>query len=208
MTVSNNPKRLVVACLNGAAASSRVGGRLFFSDVVKKILLDFWDTPGKIPGTFYNFMYGKGGVLRSGRRNIRRFILEHNRPQNTLILCGKSYGGWNIAGLLRKLHPRLKYRAVHLILVDACWIGKMLNPLLKIRVPQVDAIKNYFQRNNIFLNGGRIEKTNLIGGSCIEWNLSNFHVCGDRVDHWNIIFHPSIKISLQHSIERLYMALL
>ena len=205
------PMRLIVAIMNGASASSRAGDKVFFSDVVIRIVQESFEKLKKIVGyshLVYELYYDKGGLGRRSERKIKEHILKHNKEKNVLLLCGKSYGGWDIARVLRRLYPKLKYSKVHLILIDACWIGKVFNRLLRVKVPPIDKIRNYYQSNMSVLNGARLETRNLSPETYMECDLSMSEFCGEKMTHWNIIHHYAPRLAIEGSVDKLIKELM
>ena len=191
--------KLIIACMDGASASARrTHTRMYMSDIVEaaaKQYLRFKKNDLVIcRENDYLMKSRRGGAIFSRKSVIRRFILKHNSHENNLLCVGKSYGGWNMNNILTDLKPILNYDKVHLILVDACWIGKMFNQSLEVTPPRVDRVCVYYQNNMRRMNGARSSRR-------VDVNMD---LSQDRtVDHWNIVENLHVIKGVRLSIQKL-----
>ena len=197
-------KRLVVICLDGSSAFfRRKHQRIYYSDVIKKALIKYFNIPS---GVTFILLDTRSGIIFSKIRKAIKVIKEYNQDCNTLFLTGKSYGGWHIVKILNRIKKILKYKKIILMTVDACSIKKILKNT-RIKPSQVDFIRNYFQTNERVLNGAVLEMKGLNLGTWIEEDLTYSIVHGDKINHWNIVDHPDIYHAVDKSIQALLMIL-
>ena len=143
---------LIIACLDGAfgfrGIIQRLKQRNYMSDIVieqmGKIFVN--DNP-------YDFHIKTGRGSAFYVPTMKRFLAQYNNAGNNLLLVGKSKGGHWI-NRIAKMDCCAHYKKRHLILVDACWLGrhnKNIYPPINY-----DKVYNFYQSNENFVNGAWI----------------------------------------------------
>ena len=198
---------LIVACMNGAFGfrwMKRAKKRDYMSDVVLSMIASEY---GKsIPyAVEQGIIFGSRRGSLMYKRQMERFILKHNKPENTLLMIGKSKGGYwmnEIAKWFENEHDYkdwvIGYAQKRLILVDPCWLGRNGKNIVPPKT--FDKVYNFYQENERFLNGAWIDVGGIIDE---EYKIYQKDLSFKGVDHWNIIHHDKVKQAIRKSMEGL-----
>ena len=197
---------LIVACMNGAFGfrwMKRAKKRDYMSDVVHECLIYDNDAGFEAYVNDQTVEFSVRGSLMY-KRQMERFILKYNSPDNTLLMIGKSKGGYwmnEIAKWFENEHDYkdwvIGYAQKRLILVDPCWLGrngKNITPPTTF-----DMVYNFYQTNERFLNGAWIasrESLDILKTPIIQHDLTR-----PGVDHWTIIHASEVKQAIRKSME-------
>lgn len=194
---------LIIAVMNGTFGFrwlKRVKKRKYMSDVVWEVWNDCYMSSND---AFYEAFVNHEVKIESWRGSlmykpaVERFILKHNKPGNNLLLIGKSKGGYWINEIAKQLENRLEYDKKRLILADPCWVGRDKKNI--VPPTTFDHIYNFFQKNEIFLNGAWWSKKDLLPFDSKSYTQKELTDC----NHWTIIEAAEVRQAIRESIEEL-----
>jgi hypothetical protein len=171
------------ATLNGWSASVRApGGHI--ATVVAKCLP---------PGTTHWAGTSKLGGWRA--RQLRRWLLDHEDPGESLLLVGKSLGAWHMLTRVVNVLPRLEYRRIGLVTVDPChprfwdWAPDRSGDTLPLHRGKVDWACNLMSGEGSRPRGAHVD------------TLHEYTIPG--ADHFSITRHPWVRGEVEVMIGRL-----
>jgi hypothetical protein len=172
---------MLVFVLNGWSASSRArGGHI--ATVVRRVVPD---------GTAVYAATARLGGWQA--RRVRKRLLKHQSPDTTLLLVGKSLGGWDmLVGVVNRC--RLRYRRIALVTVDPChprlwdWAPDRSSDVLPLHSGRVDLCVNLLQ-HNARPCGAHVD-------GAIEVQVPN-------VDHFSITRSKAVEHWLRHAVDEL-----
>lgn len=132
-------------------------------------------------------------------RTMRRFIAKHDNYENTLLVCGKSLGGKIMIDDVINKMPRLSYKKLFILIVDAnwptCkdWTPNLNHKLLHINRPFDHAINVMNIATTPHQQAGA-----MIVGPC-GYKLENRMIKG--WSHKTIVDSPQITAAVEELIE-------
>jgi hypothetical protein len=142
------------------------------------------------------FHYEKGGIWRAPDKRIIAFIGKYNQEENCLFVVGKSYGCLDVCEILLQMSASLKYKRIHLLLVDPAWIGSKKHEG-KLLIPKcVDEAWCVFQRN-------KYPRGCEAAFAACSHPLHITQIKDPSVDHFNIVTHDQTKLFLGEAINGL-----
>ena len=172
---------MLTATLNGwSAASRKPGGRI--TSVVAEVI-------GHPPE-----WYGTSRLASWQCRRLRSWLVAHQDSSESLLLVGKSLGGWHMLTRVVNLLPRLEYRRIGLVTVDPChprwwdWAPDRSGDTVPLHSRRVDGCYN-------LLSG----KGSRPRGACVQ-DSAQFVV---DADHWTITTHHETREAIAAMAARL-----
>jgi hypothetical protein len=166
---------LVTVCLDGYSTSIRPGIREVLTNTLSRS--DIVNSP---------IFSKKSSMFKLRSRKTRKFILEHNKSSNNLLLVGKSLGAKHLVERVINKLPPLKYRKIGLFLVDPNWPTLWdWTPNLNGRVLTVKTRVDY--AINVYYLGKKREQAG--ARLCLNSDLPANNVALLDTDHQSIVNH-------------------
>lgn len=146
----------------------------------------------------------KSRLVNTNTRKAMRFIRaeQNNQPNNTLILFGKSLGGWNIWHRIVPYIYGITYSRVTVVTIDPCrpfFRASKSTPLIECIAPNLNdheiiakGQEHVDESVNIY---ARIDGPGPAGALVRCYNVQNFPLRG--VNHHSIIHHPGVAGSIR-----------
>jgi hypothetical protein len=156
-------------------------------------------------GVKFRHLALKSRLTNTNTRKVMRFIRDeqNDKSQKTLILFGKSLGGWNIWHRIVPNLDGVKYSRITVVTVDPC------RPF--VRTPLTSSLAEYIAPNlndhEIIVRGftydavnfyARIKGPGPAGALVRGKNVQNFPLHG--VNHHSIIHHPGVSACIRFAV--------
>ena len=177
----------IIGIMNGAFSSYRSKDNVYMSDIVEKIVESI-----KFPNG-YELFFQKGGLWDTPDRNMKEWLIKHDKAENNLLIVTKSGGAWDFSKpILKDFMKNCLYTKRLGIMIDGTFPFR-IKPLA---YNGFQKIINFYQPNG-FLHGGpcKIENENC---DLEEYKLEKI---GDKkIDHFNIIYSPFVEQKIREAL--------